>query len=389
MKKSDILSDLLLDGFKDEDSAPVDIKFIIYQYLRYWWLFVLGVIIFVALGIAYIFFATPLYTVSTSMLIKVDEGANFTKNAVFSDLEAYETNNKIENELEVIGSYSLMRDAIEDLPLHASYFVEDKYSRKREIYGASVPVQVVVHEMGSGMIEAPDDRSIKVHLNNDHFSIEFAEDQLQQFEYGEKIENWFGIFSIEKTESFSAAAPTPLIINLNNKDVLAGRFSGSLEVELSSRFSSVVSLSLTDPVSEKARDVLNSLVETYNLQAVKEKNVIATNTIEFIDEQLKALTKDLNSIEREVEAYKRDNNISDLSSEMSAYVLNTGELESQLSRNRTQIEVLESIEHYLNNPSGGGTEVTSSLTIDDKTLASQVTRFNDLHNERERYLRTI
>src|SRR5690606_18261498 len=185
------------------------------------------------------------------------------------------------------------------------------------------------------------------------------------------------------------AAPTPLIINLNNKDVLAGRFSGSLEVELSSRFSSVVSLSLTDPVSEKARDVLNSLEETYNLQAVKEKNVIASNTIEFIDEQLQALTRDLTSIEREVEAYKRDNNISDLSSEMSAYVLNTGELESQLSRNRTQIEVLESIEHYLNNPSGGGTEVTSSLTIDDKTLASQVTRFNDLHNERERYLRTI
>src|SRR5690606_21328513 len=146
---------------------------------------------------------------------------------------------------------------------------------------------------------------------------------------------------------------------------------------------------LTNPVAEKAKDVLNSLVETYNFQAVKEKNIIATNTIDFIDEQLVDLNKDLKDIESKVEAYKRDNNISDLSSEMSAYVTNTGEYESQLSRNRTQIEVLESIEHYLNNPTAGGTEVTSSLTIEDNTLASLVTRFNNLQSDRERYLRTI
>src|SRR5690606_35642373 len=138
------------------------------------------------------------------------------------------------------------------------------------------------------------------------------------------------------------------------KDQLAARFSSSLRLELSNKFASVVNLSLTTPVPQKGKDILNKLVEVYNFQAVKEKNIIATNTIEFIDKQLQALTEDLDAIERKVEGYKRSNNISDLSSELSSYVENTGDYASQLSRNRIQMEVLESIERYLNNPDGMG-----------------------------------
>src|SRR5690606_14603238 len=159
-------------------------------------------------------------------------------------------------------------------------------------------------------------------------------------------------------------------------------------VEQSNRFSSVANLSLMDPVPAKAKDVLNKLVEVYNFQAVKEKNIIATNTIDFIDEQLVALTDELEAIERKIEDYKRRNNISDLSSELSTSIQNSGDFESQLSRNRTQVEVLESIERYLSNPVGL-TEVTSSLTIEDRTLAGLVIKFNDLQSEKERLLRTI
>lgn len=387
MKKSDILSDMLLDGFQDEDSAPLDIKAQIYKYLRYWWLFVLCVVVCIAGAMVYLFFSTPLYQASASLLIKVDKGIGFTQNAVYSDLEAYESTNKMENEVEVISSYSIMRDAIEELPLHASFFIEDRFSRRREIYGEQVPVKVVVHELSEAGV-APDDRTLKIHFAEEDFIIEFAEDSLQQYKYGQQIENWYGIFSIEKVRPFPAEIPSTLIVSLNNKDQLAGRFNASLTVEQSNRFSSVANLSLMDPVPAKAKDVLNKLVEVYNFQAVKEKNIIATNTIDFIDEQLIALTDELEAIERKIEDYKTSNNISDLSSELSTSIYNSGEFESQLSRNRTQAEVLESIERYLSNPVGM-TEVTSSLTIQDETLASLVIKFNDLQSEKERLLRTI
>lgn len=387
MKKKDILSDMLLDGFLEESSTPFDIRSEIFKYLRYWWLFVLGVMVCLGGALVYLFFATPLYQASASLLIKVDKGIDFTQNAVFSDLEAYESNNKIENELEIIGSYSIVRDAIDELPLHAFYFVEDRFSRRKEIYGEQVPVSVVVEELNSAGI-APEDRTIKVHLAADDFTIESAEGNLRKVKYGEKIENWYGVFSIEKVKPFDEETPSTLIISLNNKDLLAGRFTGALTVEQSNRFSSVVNLSLIDPVPAKAKDILNKIVEVYNFQAVKEKNIIATNTLEFIDEQLVALTEELESIEARIEGYKRNYNISDLSSELANSLQNSADFESQLSRNRTQMEVLESIERYLNNPSGM-TEVTSSLTIEDNTLAALVMKFNELQSEKERLLRTL
>src|SRR5690554_7213721 len=134
------LSDVLLDGFQSENSSPFDIKVFIYQYLRYWWAFVLGVIICVSIALYQLFYATPQNHISSSLLINADKGSNFSRNAVFNDLEGYQSLNTVENELEVIGSFSLMRDAIEELPLHASFFVEDKYSRRREIYGPQIPI---------------------------------------------------------------------------------------------------------------------------------------------------------------------------------------------------------------------------------------------------------
>src|SRR5690606_36663178 len=110
--------------------------------------------------------------------------------------------------------------------------------------------------------------------------------------------------------------PIDLIIHLNNKDQIAAGYTSSLKLKLPSKYASVVNLALTDAVPERGKDILNRLVEVYNSQAVREKNVIATNTIEFIDEQLATLTKELDAIERKLEEYKRSNNISDLNSEM-------------------------------------------------------------------------
>ncbi|MFC4873121.1 GumC family protein [Negadavirga shengliensis] len=388
MKKSDLLSDMLLDGFRDEESSPINIKEILVQYLRYWWLFLISLIVIVALAIVYLFFATPLYSVSSSILIKVNKSSDFTQNIVMSDLEAFETTKQVENEIEVLGSYSLMRDAIEDLPLHASFYVVDRFSREKELYGKQVPISVIVHEEGDGSIVPPDDRRLNVYIHDENFEIESSENSRKTFDYGEKIQNWYGIFSIEKQFDFNEDTPRHLIVALNNKDQLASRYNGRLRVAVSNKFASVLNLSLTDAVPEKGKDILNRLIEEYNHQAVKEKNITAENTIAFIDQQLSTLIKELGEVEEKIEAYKRNNSITSPGSEYSSFVENTRNYEAQLSRNKIQLEVLESIESYLNSSSNMGAEVPSNLSIEDGTLVALISRFNQLRAEKDRFLRT-
>ena len=389
MKKSDILSDLLLDGFTDQDTRPMNFKLIILSYLKYWWLFLLSVILIMGLAFAYLFFATPLYNISSSILIKLDGGSDFTQNTVYSELEAYESSKLTENEMEILSSYSLMRDAVEELPLDYFFYTEDKYSRKKELYGWEVPVTVKTLLVKPDEGQYPEEVRVTVKLFENHFVMLLPNDKEQKFEYGELIENWYGEFKIDKSDSFSGERPELLHIYFMNKDVVAGIYTGRIQVNLSQRFASVFYISLVDAVPNKGKDILNKLIEEYNLQAVKEKNVTASNTIDFINSQLDTLMKELNTIERAIEEYRRSNNISDMGTENSLMVETIKDIEEQLSENKTQMEVLEYLEDYLNGPNSLGIEVATNLSIIDETLTGLVDEFNRLQNDRQRMLRTV
>lgn len=389
MKKSDILSDLLLDGFIDQDARPMDFKLIILSYLKYWWLFLLSIILFLSLAFAYLFFSTPLYSISSSILIKIDGGSDFTQNTVYSELEAYETNKQVENEMEILASYSLMRDAIEELPLDYFFYTEDKYSRMEELYGANVPVIVKTLLKKPDIGQYPEEVRVSVKLFDDHLVLIQENGKEKAYKYGELIENWYGEIKINKSDTYQGEMPELLHIYFKNKDQVAGMYRGRIQVNLSQRFASVFNISLVDAVPEKGEDVLNKLIEQYNLQAVKEKNITASNTIDFIDSQLDTLMKELNSIERKIEEYRRSNNISDMGTENSLMVQNSKDIETQLSEIKTQTEVLDYLEEYLKDPASSGIEVASNLSIIDETLTNLVDEFNRLQNERQRLLRTV
>jgi capsular exopolysaccharide synthesis family protein len=133
---------------------------------------------------------------------------------------------------------------------------------------------------------------------------------------------------------------------------------------------------------------MQKLIELYNQEAENEKNTIARNTITFIDEQLLGLTEELNNIEQEGERYKLNNSITDVSAEAQLYLNDATINRQQLSEYSIQIEVLESIESYLNNQGSEYEMVPSTLSIQDPTLTGLIANFNQLQRERERMLRT-
>jgi capsular exopolysaccharide synthesis family protein len=243
-------------------------------------------------------------------------------------------------------------------------------------------------EFNTSYIEVPEDRTIRVNLDESHFSLVEAE-KSTKYAYGDTLENWYGTFTIEKNYSFSDYSPREIIISLNNKDQIAGLYSSRLRVALSSKFASVLGLSLSDAVPEKGKDVLNKVIEIYNKQAVKEKNTTAENTIAFIDNQLSTLIQEVKDVENQIEAYKRQNNISDLGIEYTSFVENSKVYDGELSKNKIQIEILESIESYLDNPDGVGNEVPSTLSIQDATLTELITKFNQLQSDKVRISRTV
>ena len=98
----------------------IDFKRIAYQALRYWYLILLS--LFIALSIAFLRnrYATKIYPVSASIIIKEREetgGAELLfKNSLIDPYRNYL------NELYIIKSYPLMQKVIEDLNFGVSFF---------------------------------------------------------------------------------------------------------------------------------------------------------------------------------------------------------------------------------------------------------------------------
>ena len=96
----------------------------------------------------------------------------------------------------------------------------------------------------------------------------------------------------------------------------------------------------------------------------------------------------MTDVEADVEQYKRQNELTDVTTNAGQYEAQASDYRKQIADIGIQIEVLESIESYINKQPGKFELVPSNLTIHDPTLVQLITRFNELQLERERMLRT-
>ena len=366
--------------FQPED---IDIKGMLMKYLRYWYFFAIGV--FFCLGIAFIYlrYSTPQYSISSTLLIKDDKkGPDLSGNTVFSDLDLFQSSKNINNEIQVLKSKSLMLRVLKELDLYTSFYVEGDV-KTSEIYGRFVPVKVIVHEIDSAAFNKIVTLQFK---DNNHYELQEGNgSEATAHQFGEEIKVPFGRFTIVAT---TAGSTESIKIKIHDIRKLANLYNSQLNVVPVNKDASVLNINLTDPVPEKGKDIIDKLVEVYNKEAVEDKNQIAANTIEFIDERLKFLTAELTGVEKDVEQYKKRNELTDVSSEAHLYLQRASEYNKQLAEFEIQLDVLNSIESYLKSQDIQFGLVPSTLSIQDPTLLGLIGRFNELQLDRERMLRT-
>jgi len=398
MKLTDLLNELEEEEGNLSKDQAINYKMLFLKYLSKWHWFAMGIFICLSIAFTYVFFATPFYMVTSKLLLKDEKkGSDFTSNAVVSEMSGFGSSTSVENEAEVITSENLMVRVFKDLNISNAYFIENRKFRWKEIYGTEVPIQVVIHQRNE--YQVVDDNSIIVHIKNqDEFELETPEGKRNTYAFGQRLANFYGEFSIIKnTLLINGADPInstfikdyePIKIEFYDQTALGKYYAKNLTVEIVNKLASVVTLYIVDTHPQKGKEVMQKLIELYNQEAENEKNTIARNTISFIDQQLLGITEELKNIEQAGERYKLSNSITNVGAEAQLYLNDATVNRQQLSEYSIQIEVIESIESYLNNQGSEYEMVPSTLSIQDPTLTGLIANFNQLQRERERMLRT-
>ena len=312
------------------------------NYLIYWRWFVLSLVVCVAIAFLYLRYAIPNYKAVATILVQDErKGSMASELSAFSDLGLLgNVKNNVDNEIEVIKSRRLIDSAIRDLSLHVSYFSIGRV-KSEELYTNS-PIQLVFSTTSPEF----DSRSFRFELvftDINHFDLTTVEGKLLgNFSIGAPISYKGSTFVVLPRKKKQIQPDTQLLVAVTPVSKLVEHFKSRLTIAVVGKNTSVIELSLIDPVQAKAEDFLNALVKNYNQDAISDKKYVAENTSKFIEQRLIIINDELKGVESDVESFKKENKVTDIVSEAGLFLENATEFEKKEIETETQLKVVSS-----------------------------------------------
>lgn len=380
------------------DEESINIQQIIFRYLIHWPWFVISVMVCVILAWVYLYMATPVYNISTTVLIKDEEkggGKSMSSELERMGLDGFMSSSKnIDNEIEVLRSKSLAREVVNQLNLFVTYRDEDAFPEK-ELYRTS-PIQVSLTSQEAEKLSKTMEVGMTL-LSTGAMNVSII---IGDKEYQKQFDKLPAVFPTDEgTVGFFENRDT-LVVNQQKEEgkerhikafisrplSVAKRYSEALSIAPTSKTTSVAVISLKNSNTQRGKDFINQLLEMYNINTNNDKNEVAQKTAEFINERIGIISKELGSTEQDLENFKRTAGITDLTSEAQLALTGNAEYEKKRVENQTQINLVMDLQRYMK---GNEYEVLpSNIGLRDAASAGAIDRYNEMLVERKRLLRT-
>ncbi len=352
-------------------------------YIKRWYWLVAGLLISLLAVWLYLNYVTPLYKITSTLQIPDDKkgDGSLLKATAFSDLNMFQETKTVDNEMEVLRSKDLIYSVFKKLNLEVAYFDESGY-KTDELYGDELPFIVTVNKISKNAYLK------KLQLQTySHTTFLLTEGKMSWiYRYGQMIQHADYVFKVDKGPANFTGEPIVSIKFKNIRKLAAAYSAGLLQVNPVIKESNTVILSIVDAVPQRGIDILTNMINTYNAENVQKKNIIAVNTIVFIDKRLKTMEQDLSSTEGDIEAYKQQNGASEIGAGTQVNLTKSAEYTQLLEESSTELGIVKSIESYLNQPGNQYNAIPSTMGLKDPVLNTLVSRFNDLQIERNRML---
>jgi len=380
----------------DNEIEEVNLREQLDKYIIHWRWFLLSVVICLIAAFLYLRYSTPIYEATTAILVKDEKkGGMLSELSAFSDLGiGVGSVNNVDNEIEILRSRTIVESTVKRLNLNINLVVEGSVV-DRDIYQDS-PIRV-------NFIS-------KTHLFNDAKTVlnynsltantfeltnEIDNDNIilatkKVFKYGEKIPTTLGFMVIDKTINIVAKTSVhikSIKILLNPIESVAESYKSRIDVEPISKTSSVVNISINDPVQKRAEVFLDNMIQIYNQDAAQDKNFISENTSQFIAGRLALITKELDGVEQDVESFKKTNRLTDIESEAKLFIEGSSEYDKKGVETEIQLNVVSSLLDYMKKSTNSDLLPTNLITEDGDT-GGLISSYNKLVLDRNRILKS-
>lgn len=325
--------------------SEFNIRTILDVLIAKWQWFALSVFLCLVLAYVYIRTVPVVYKreaiVQLKNVVKTEEA--FNEKQMFS-----ESNNNVDGEILIFKSRLLMGEVIGRLGLDISYSVDDGL-KSRDLYTDS-PLKVSFPD--SSFIQPASFIIVPVHNNTFRLKgLKDDPDGVMEYTYGKPLDSPIGRMVVSRTSFFmDEMSVVPIQVTCADRESLTSLLLGKLEAERSVKNANLLTLTYQDTNPKRGDDVLNTLIQVYVDESMRDKNAVIRNTAFFIDERLKLINQELGDVENNIEDYRKRNQSADFEIESKLYLENRNRRDQEVTELVSQVELIGLVQLYLHDP---------------------------------------
>lgn len=352
-----------------------------------WYWFAISLFITLTIAVLYLLSTPPIYTCTAAILVKDNSKSSSSTSAMndFSDLGIFKSNININNELLTLKSPTLMTEVVNRLGLNETFTIR-KGLKNVDLYKVS-PVTITFCDK----IEVPLSFTIKF-SSKEAFAISELEisgediGETLSAQMGDSIQTSAGIMIVSPTQEFTDAfIGTSIRYVRGSVRAAVDTYSNALVAELGNEDATIINLSINDTSIRKAEDILNTLIEVYNENWIRDKNQIAVSTSQFISDRLGVIESELGHVDENISSYKSEHLLPDVQAASSLYMAQSAENNKELSTLNNQLSTAQYIRRELNTKQLDQTLPANSGIV-SANIETQISEYNNLVLDRNRLI---
>lgn len=388
---------------EQEEKSAIDFQLIYTNLILNWKWFVLSLIVCLGLGYLYLRYATPAYQASTKVLIKDDDdskrrgslGSSMIQSA--ANLGFMSNSNGIDNEIEILSAHDLAQLAVHDMKIYVNYYHKSAFKDPLVYKEQEVSVDLDLPHLKK--LNAPIKLSIekegtKYHVKGtynlpiDAFSFEKETSEFEKTfdRLPATISTRVGTLTFTPSKIYKLEDGEVLKAVIVSPEMAAKQYTKNLTVSQTSKTTTIAELVLNDENPQRALDYLNTLLKVYNRQANEDKNEIAYRTEQFINNRLQKINAELGNTEGQLESYKKRNKVIEMKLNATATIANSDAYAQKLQEANTQVELLNELGKYMNEPGNKYQPIPSNVGLTDESSTELINQYNKIALDRNNAL---
>ena len=367
-----------------EKENNIDIVRLLFSYLRYWYFFLISVVVCFFAVKYYLNHSISIYESKSSVKIIDDSKSDFVLPSVNGSISLFgKTGVNLDNEIAILYSYRIQEKVCRSLNLTTQYYNKG-YFNNIEIW-KNRPFKV--EWLGSSIEMDNKSISFEIEITDKGYVITSFDDN----EMGKKC-RFNSVQYLDKTP-FKLS----LQVGINPEKLVGQKFLIShttIKDEILNIISNVniinnndkadiITISLKGSNKDKSEAIINEIVKQYDNDGVSDRRLVYQKTIDFVNNRFKTIERELDSIETNKARYKKDNELSFLEIDAESVSEQKVLKKNDVFQIETQIALSKILEQTIKSDTKYGL-IPSNIGVLNEEVNLVISEYNAVVLERER-----